>query len=147
MKDERIQTTVNRFAATGFVIWYVLILISLCYRSMILKQHIREYWDIGAIFFIGTFYLFIARASKGVLAQGFYKRRSLIIIGFSTVIGGLVGFLTLQFIQGREYSVVEVGLFVGLFVICFSLVMGLVVGVAYFLNRRWKRKEGIEDEK
>jgi hypothetical protein len=55
MQDERIQTTANRFAAAGFRICYYLMCISLFYRTWILKQHIRDYWDIAAIFCIIDF--------------------------------------------------------------------------------------------
>jgi hypothetical protein len=45
--------------------------------------------------------------------------------------------------MGQIHSVVDVvGVLVGLL-----LAIGLVVGVTLFLNRRWERKEGIEDEK
>ena len=137
MKDERIQTTTNRFAAAGFLIWYFLMSISLCYRTLILKQHIRDFWDIFAIFFIGTFFVFIAYSNKGVLDYGF-KRRWLTIC-----IGAVIGVFTWQFIARPMHSVVDVGAFL----IGFLPGMGLVIGIAYFLNRRWKRKEGIEDEK
>jgi energy-coupling factor transporter transmembrane protein EcfT len=137
MKDERIQTTVNRFAARGFFIWYLLMSISIFYRALILKQHIRDFWDIFAIFIIGTFYVFIAYANKGVLDHGF-KRRWLTIC-----ISAFIGVFTWQFIAGPMHSVVEMGAFL----IVLLPTMGLVIGIAYFLNRRWKRKEGIEDEK
>ena len=135
--DERIQTTFNRFAAVGFSIWQLLLSISICYRMWFLKQHIREIWDIFAIFFIGSLYGFIAFANKGVFDHGF-KRRWLTIC-----IAACISMFTVQFIMGRIHSVVDVGaLLVG-----FLPGMGLVIGIAYFLNRRWKRKEGIEDEK
>jgi hypothetical protein len=44
-------------------------------------------------------------------------------------------------------SVVHVSLFLIIFPISFLSGLGLVMGIDYFLNRRWKRKEGIEDEK
>jgi len=137
MKDERIQTTVNRFAAGGFFIWYVLTLISLCYRLLILKQHPREFWDFFAIFLIANLFVFIAYENKGVFDHGFKMRWLAICIGI------FISIFTLSFITGRIHSVVDVGeLLIGLL-----LGMGLVIGTAYFLNRRWKRKEGIEDEK
>ena len=137
MKDERIQTTVNRFAAAGFFIWYVLMLISLDYRLWILKQHPREFWDIFAIWVIGTLFVFIAYANKGVFDHSF--KRLWLTIG----IVNLIVLFTLFFIMGQIHSVVDVGaLLIG-----FLPGMGLVIGIAYFLNRRWKRKEGIEDEK
>jgi len=137
MKDERIQATVNRFATIGFFIWYVLMLISLDYRLLILKQHPREIWDIFAIFCIGTLFVFFAYANKGVFDHGFKMRW--LTIG----IVNLIVFFTLFFIMGQIHFVVDVSVFL----ISFLLGMGLVIGIAHFLNRRWKRKEGIEDEK
>ena len=137
MKDERIQTTVNRFAAGGFFIWYVLTLISLDYRLLILKQHPREFWDFFAIFVIANIFVFIAYANKGVFDHGFK------IFWLAICIGAFIGILTVFFIMGRMHSVVDVGaLLIG-----FLPGMGLVIAIAHFLNRRWKRKEGIEDEK
>jgi len=137
MNDERIQTTVNRIAARVFAIWFLLMSMSLIYRTLILKQHIRDFWDIAAIFWIGTLYGFIARANKGVFDHGF--KMTWLSIG----IGVFIVNFTLFFIMGRMHSVLDVGeLLIG-----FLLGMGLVVGIAHFLNRRWKRKEGIEDEK
>ena len=136
MKDERIQTTANRVAARGFIIWYFLMLISLYYRTLILKQHIRDFWDIFAIFCIGTLFVFIAYANKGVFGHGF-KRMWLAIC-----VSVIIGVLAMQFIMGHMHSVVDVG---------GSLIgvlagLGLCIGIAHFLNRRWKRKEGLEDE-
>jgi len=137
MKDERIQTTVNRFAAGGFFIWYALTLISLDYRLLILKQHPRDFWDFIAIFLIANLFVFIAYANKGVLDHVFKMTWLFICIGI------FISIFTLSFITGRIHSVVDVGeLLLG-----FLLGMGLVIGIAHFLNRHWKRKEGIEDEK
>ena len=137
MKDERIQTTVNHIARRGFCIWYVLMLISLNYRLWILKQHPRDFWDIFAIWVIGTLFVFIAYANKGVFDHGFKMRW--LTIG----IVNLIVLFTLFFIMGQIHSVVDVGAFL----IGYLPAMGLVIGIAYFLTRRWKRKEGIEDEK
>ncbi len=136
--DERIETTVNRVAARVFCIWFLLMSISLSYRTLILKQHPREWWDISAIWFIGILYGFIARASKGVLGDGFQKRFWLTIF-----IGVFIVNFTLFFIMGRIHSIVDVGGYL----VCFLVGMAPVIGIAHFLNRRWKRKEGIEDEK
>ena len=137
MKDERIQATTNRFAAGGYWILYLLISISLCYRGLILKQHPREWWDIFAILVIGILFVFIAYANKGLFDHDF--KRMWLTIG----IGVIIVNITLFFIMGKIHSVVHVGVFlVGLL-----LGMGPVIAIAHFLNRRWKRKEGIEDEK
>jgi len=142
MKDERIQATRNRFAAIGFVIWELLMSISLLYRTLILKQHPRDWWDILTIWFIGIFFVFIACANKGVVGHVFNKRYWLgICIGVTILI------FTLNFIEGRIHSVVDVGVtLIGSLVSSLAGV-GLVIGIALFLSRRWKRKEGIEDEK
>jgi len=137
MKDERIQTTVNRFAAIGFYIWYFLMSISLCYRMLILRQHPREWWDIFAIWVIGIVFVFIAYANKGIFDPGF-KRFWLTIFIFL-----IIGLFALFFFLGQIHSIVDVGTFL----IGFLPGIGLVIGIAYFLNRQWKRKEGIEDEK
>ncbi len=136
MKDERIQSTINRFAARGFNIWFWLLLVSICYRLLILKQHPRDYWDIFAILLIGTFYVSIANASKGILAV--FTKRALLAF----CIGLIIWIVMLNFIVGNIHSVGEaveslIGSIVG---------MGLLIGMGYFLHRRWKRKAGIEDE-
>ncbi len=144
MKDERIQTTVNRFAARGFCIWWVLLLISLYCRSVILKRDPRDFWDIFAIFFIGTLYVGIACANKGVFGHGITRKSLTIAIPVGIIIGAaIIGFSAWKFGMPGMDSVVDVlTLLIGTL-----LVMGLVFGVAHFLKRRWERKEGIEDEK
>jgi uncharacterized membrane protein len=99
----------------------------------ILKQQIREIWDILAIFCFGIIFVSIACAKKGVFFPlSKWGWLALCIFLFA-----------LFFIMGKIHSVVDVvGVLVGLL-----LSMGLVVVVTRFLNRRWERKEGIEDEK
>ncbi len=137
MKDERIQTTINHITRRAFAIYFVLMCISLNYRLWILKQHPRQFWDFMAIFFIVSLYGSIAFANKGVYAHNFKRYWLGIGIGVITVN------ITLFFIKGQINSIVDVGgMLIGLLI-----GMGLLIAVAYFLNRRWKRKEGIEDEK
>lgn len=137
MKDERIQTTANRIAAEVFAIWFVLMSVSLSYRTLILKQHPRQWWDFAAIYFICLFFGFIANASKGVIDHNF--KRLWLTIGITVIIGNTILF----FIMGQIKSIAELGAFL----IGVIPSVGLVIAVAYFLNRRWKRKAGIEDEK
>ncbi len=133
MKDERIQTTIDHIARRAFVIWYVLMLISLDYRLLILKQHPREIWDIFAIFLIANLFVIIACAKKGIFFL-LSKRGWLALCIF---------LFALSFITGQIHSVVDVGgVLIGLL-----LATGLIFGIAHFLTRRWERKEGIEDEK
>lgn len=144
MKDERIQATVNNNAAKGFFIWWILLSISLVYRTAILKQHPSLWWDIAAIWFIGMYFVFIAYANKGVFDHTFKKFWLTIGIG---VAAGVVTVNTLIFIiMGQIDSIAEAGRFVGGSLISAVASVGLVIAVAYLLNRRWRRKAGIEEE-
>ena len=136
MKDERIQATVNRIAAGGCFLWYALTLISLNYRLWILKQHPWEFWDFFAILLIVSLYGFIALASKGAFEQRFKK--TWLTIGITVIVGNTALF----FIMGQINSIAELGKFL----LGVIPSVGLVIAVTYFLNRRWKRREGIEDE-
>jgi hypothetical protein len=138
MRDERIQTTMNRIAALGFFcICYLLLPISGLYRMLILKQHPREFWDILAILFIGMFFLCIAYAKAGFVPQ--VSKGEWLTLGIVL----LIGFSTLLFIMGQMHSVVDVGAML----IGFVPAMGLVIGIFHFLKRRWERREETEDEK
>ena len=135
MKDERIQATINHIGRIGFAIFFVLTLISINYRLYVLKQHPRLFWDFMAIFFIVSLYGFIAFANKGVFEQNFKR------FWFAICIGIIIVNITLMFIRGRIHSIAELGAFL----IVSLLGVGLCIAIAYFLNRRWKRKEGIEE--
>ena len=137
MKDERIQTTVNHIGRIGFIIYFVLMVISINYRLWILKQHPRQFWDFMAIFFIASFYGFITFSNKGVFDHNFKR------FWFAICIGIIIVNITLMFIIGRIHSIVDLCVFL----FASLLGVGLLIAIAYFLNRRWKRKEGIEDEK
>ena len=137
MKDERIETTINRVVRPGFVILYFLMMISLDYRILILKQPLRDYWDFAAIWLIATLFGFVALASRGGFDYGFkgyWLKISVIVLAVVPA--------TL-FLAGQIHSVAEVAAML----IGGVPAMGLVIGTAYFLNRHWRRKEGIEDEK
>ena len=136
MQDERIQTTMNRSAAMGFFIWNALLAISLLYRMIILRQDIRDFWDIFAIWGVGMLYVFIANAHKGGFAHA-SKRYWLTIFIVVFVVNA-----TLYLIMGRKDSVATAGGYM----ICLVLGTGSAIGMAFFLSRRWRRKEGIEDE-
>ena len=141
MKDERIQATVNRFAAGGFLVLEFLMWICLCYRMLVLKQHPREWWDIFAIWVIGVLFLSIAYASRGVLPP-YFKRLWLTICIVVVVV-----LLALRLIEGQIHSVVDVGVWLIVVLPACLAATGLGIGILHLLNRRWERKEGIEDEK
>ncbi len=134
MSDERIQTTINRIATIGFLIClYIFLPISILYRTLILKQHIREFWDIFAIFCFGIFFVPILCAKKGnFFPLSKWGWLALCIFLFA-----------LFFIMGQMHSVGDVGGFL----IGMLIAMGLLIGTTHFMDRRWKRKEGFEDEK
>jgi len=136
MKDERIQATINHIGRIGFAIFFVLTLISINYRLYVLKQHPRLFWDFMAIFFIVSLYGFIAFANKGVFEQNFKR------FWFAICIVIIITNMTLMFIMGRIHSIVDLFVFLS----SSLLGVGLVIAAAYFLNRHWKRREGIEDE-
>jgi len=144
MKDERIQRTVNSNAAKGFFIWWALMSISLVYRTLFLKQHPSQWWDIAAIWFVGIYFVFIAHATKGVFDHNFKKYWLTLGIGTVTVV--VTVNTALFFIMGQINSIAEAGRFVGESLIGAVASVGLVIAVAYLLNRRWRRKSGIEEE-
>lgn len=74
IRDERIGKAKNQIAASGYGIWYILLLISLLYRQFILDQPVTEYWDIALIFFIGTFYVAVASFAKGAVYESTITR-------------------------------------------------------------------------
>ncbi len=111
--DERIQTTINRFAATGFWICYLLLTISLLYRTLILKQDIRDFWDIFAIWVIGIIFVFIAYANKGIFEHNF--KRFWLTIAIVVIAVNIMLF----FIKGQIHSVVDMG----------ETVIGLLLGM------------------
>ena len=137
MYDERIQTTISHITRRAFFIWFLLMLISLNYRLLILRQHPRELWDFMAIFFIASLYGFIAFANKGVFDHNFKR------FWWSLGIYITILLFALFFIKGQIHSVADSVMYLS------GILLGMipVIGIAYFLNRRWKRKEGIEDEK
>ena len=137
MKDERIQTTINHITRRAFAIYFVLMCISINYRLWILQQHPRQFWDFLAIFFIVCFYGFIAFSKKGVFDHNFKR------YWFGICIGIIIVNITLMFIRGRIHSIVDMVAFL----IAHLLGVGLCIAISYCLNRRWKRKEGLEDEK
>ena len=141
MKDERIQNTVHRFAAGGFLILMVLLWISLMYRMLILKQPLREFWDIPAILCFGFIFVCAACANKGVYELADFKKQWW-IIGITLII--VVP--ATHFFMGRIQSVGDVaGTLIGL-LIGLPIGLGLFIGITHFLKRRWERKEGIEGE-
>jgi hypothetical protein len=96
----------------------------------------REWWDILAIFAIGTLFVFIASARKGAFTVGFTK------LWLPITIAVFAGNLAVFFLMGMIHSVADLGEYL----IGFLPGMALVVGTAYLLTRNWERKEGLKDD-
>jgi phosphatidylglycerophosphate synthase len=137
MKDERIQTSMNRIMARGFLCVCCLLLpASALYRILVLKQDPSEFWDIIVIIFVGMFFLCVAYAKAGFVPH--VSRKEWLTIG----IVNLVVFLLLFFIMGQMHSVADVGAML----IGYIPALVLVIGAFHFLRRRWDLKEALEDE-
>ena len=106
LKDERIRTTRNRFAAHGFYILMWLILLDLFYRQVYLQQHISEYLDIFVIFLIGPFYVAIAFITNGLLLWTINPIKRLLFI----IPAGALSAAALQhFLLEKNQSIPQLG--------------------------------------
>jgi len=137
VRDERIESTKANIARTVFLIWYLLLTASLCYRTLVLRQPAKEFWDIFAIWVIGILFGFISFAVKGVFDVGF--RRVIVPIVVIVLVAVPVTFL----VAGQIHSASR---FFAVF-ISGALGMGLFVLAAYLLTRLWRRRHGLDDEK
>ena len=136
LKDERISQDRRRIAATGFGIWYILLLGMLYYRQFYLGQSWNEYWDIALTFFIGTLYFTMAS-----FAQGAVYETSVIRFGKWTVPSILITIVVVMYFQGVINTVVELLTAVTSALLSLSL-LGLL---AYYLYRRWEKKNDLAD--
>jgi hypothetical protein len=136
LKDERISQARRRIMAGGFGIWYILLLGMLYYRQFYLGQPWNEYWDIALTFFIGTLYVTMAS-----FAQGAVYETSIIRFGKWTVPSILITIVVVMYFQGLVNTVVE------LLTVVTSALLGLsMVGLpAYYLYRRWEKKNDLAD--
>jgi hypothetical protein len=75
-RDERIHAEMQRGASQGFGIWYLLMLASLLIRQFYLRQSIEQYWDLVAIFLIGTTYVSIVTFARGAVYESVIGRLS-----------------------------------------------------------------------
>ena len=136
LRDERISQARRRIMAGGFGIWYILLLGMLYYRQFYLGQPWNEYWDIALTFFIGTLYVTMAS-----FAQGAVYETSVIRCGKWAVPSILVTIVVVMYFQGLVNTVVE------LLTVVTSALLGLsIVGLpAYYLYRRWEKKNDLAD--
>lgn len=136
MRDERISGATRRIAARGFGMWYILMLIALLYRQFYLGQPVSEYWDIGLIFFMGTFYVSIASFAHGAIYENAVVR-----IGKWAAPIILITIVALNYQQGQINSAIDLG------EVVVSALVGLSVFglVCYYLYRRWEGQNILDD--
>jgi len=136
LRDERISQARRRIMATGFYIWYILLLGMLYYRQFYLGQPWNEYWDIVLTFFIGNLYVTIASFAQGAVYETSIIRQAKWIIP-SILISSVV----LMYFQGGINTIVD------LLTVVTSALLGLsTLGLlAYYLYRRWEKKNDLAD--
>ena len=136
LRDERISQSRRRIAAGGFGIWYILLLGMLYYRQFYLGQPWNEYWDIALTFFIGTLYVTMAS-----FAQGAVYETSIIRQGKWMIPSILITIVVVMYFKGGISTVVD------LLTVVTSALLGLsMVGLpAYYLYRRWEKKNDLAD--
>jgi hypothetical protein len=128
IRDERISQARRRIAATGFGIWYILLLGMLYYRQFYLGQPWNEYWDIALTFFIGTLYVTVASFAQGAVYETSTIRQVKWII--PTIV---ITIVVVMYFQGGINTIVELLTAVASALLSLSL-LGLL---AYYLYRRW----------
>jgi hypothetical protein len=128
-KDERIQSSLRRIGYQGFVIWYFLMLVSLLYRQFYLKQSIEQYWDLAAIFFIGTMFVSISIFAQGAVHESAITR---VFKWIAPII--IITVVAVNFVLGNIASITQ------LIVTIISAAIGLslVMVAFYILYKRWE---------
>jgi len=136
LRDERISHARRRIMAGGFGIWYILLLGMLYYRQFYLGQPWNEYWDIALTFFIGTLYVTMASFAQGAVYETSIIRQVKWMIPSI-----LITIVVVMYFQGLVNTVAE------LLTVVTSALLGLsMVGLlAYYLYRRWEKKNDLAD--
>ncbi len=131
IKDERIQSSMRHIASQGFLIWYFLMLASILYRQFYLKQPIEQYWDLAAIFFIGTMFVSISMFGRGAVHKNVMTG---VYLGMVPSI--IISVVAVSYILGNIASIME------LIVTIMGTAIGLslVMVVFYILYKRWESK-------
>jgi hypothetical protein len=136
LRDERISQARKRIMAGGFGIWYILLLGMLYYRQFYLGQPWNEYWDIALTFFIGTLYVTMASFAQGAVYETSMIRQVKWMI--PTIV---ITIVVVMYFRGVINTVVD------LLTAVTSALLGLsMVGLpAYYLYRRWEKKNDLAD--
>ena len=136
IRDERISQARRRIAATGFGIWYILLLGMLYYRQFYLGQPWHEYWDIALTFFIGTLYVTVASFAQGAVYETSVIRQVKRMIPMI-----VITIVVVMYFKGWINTIVELLTAVASALLSLSL-LGLL---AYYLYRRWEKKNDLAD--
>jgi hypothetical protein len=136
LRDERISQARRRIMAGGFGIWYILLLGMLYYRQFYLGQPWNEYWDIALTFFIGTLYVTMASFAQGAVYETSVIRQVKWMIPMLVIV-----IVVVMYFQGVINTLVELLTAVASALLSLSLV-GLL---AYYLYRRWEKKNDLAD--
>jgi hypothetical protein len=136
LRDERISQARRRIMAGGFGIWYILLLGMLYYRQFYLGQPWNEYWDIALTFFIGTLYVTVASFAQGAVYETSVIRQVKWMIPMLVIV-----IVVVMYFQGVINTLVELLTAVASALLSLSLV-GLL---AYYLYRRWEKKNDLAD--
>jgi len=136
IRDERISQTRRHVMATGFGIWYILLLGMLYYRQFYLGQPWNEYWDIALTFFIGTLYVTIASFAQGAV----YETQAIRYVKwmFPSI---LVTIVVVLYLQGGINKVVDLLAAI----ISASLALSVLGLLWYYLYRHWEKKNDLAD--
>lgn len=135
--DERIKAVSNRTAAGGFFIMYSLLLIDLLYRQFYLKQLPGDYWDILMIWFASSLYVGIAGYSSGMMSGSIGQL-------FKIIIPVVIVVVLVTNYWGRITSVHDLAEMM-LSLIVMVPVLFLVFLFYYYLNRRWEKKNELDE--
>jgi len=135
--DERIVATHQRWAARGFGILFIALAIDLIVRTLILKQDLWQYLDIGLIWMATILYVSIGMTASGVAPYGGERSKTwlamLAIVVTNTVVLTLI-------VLGRIHTRAEV-----IATVAFGLIGGgagvfWALGILRGICARWERR-------
>ena len=135
--DERIKAVRNRAAAGGFCIVYSFLLIDLLYRQFYLRQSPGDYWDILMIWFASSLYVGITAYSSGMMSGK-------VGLQFKIIIPVVIVSVLVTNYWGRITSVHDLAEIM-LSLIVMVPVLFLIFLFYYYLNRRWEKKNEMDE--
>lgn len=135
--DERIKAMSNRTAAGGFFITYSLLLIDLLFRQFYLKQTPGTYWDIMMIWFTGSLYVGIRAYSSGMMSGKVGRQ-------FKIIIPCVIVTVLLTIYWARITTVHDFAEIILSFIVMVTVLI-LVFLFYYYLNRRWEKKNDLDE--